>query len=124
MIVDVVGDADDDPIFPYNEIVCAKIDLTVICIESVVQWKLFFHLHQTRPGVDVVNQVGRQGVHLPLPLSFIKAFYTHGRLVVFFQELDGVDVPDELSEHDQLIHNVSLVQMRFHGLEELEVLMV
>ena len=104
MIVDVVGDADDDPIFPYNEIVCAKLDLTVVCVESVVQWKLFFHLHQTRPGVDVVNQVGRQGVHLPLPLSFIKAFYTHGRLVVFFQELDGVDIPEKLSEHDQLIH--------------------
>ena len=57
VIVDVVGDIGDDPVFPYNEIVCAKIDLTVVCVESVVQWKLFFHLHQTCLGVDVVNQI-------------------------------------------------------------------
>ena len=124
MIVDVVGDIGDDPIFPYSEIVCAKIDLAVVCVESVVQWKLFFHLHQTCLGVDVVNQIRGQGVHLPLPLSFVKAFFTHDRLVVFFQELDGVDVPEKLSKHDQLIHSIPIVQMRFHGLEELEILVV
>jgi len=59
---------------------------------------------------------------LPLPLSFIKAFFTQDILVVLLQELDGVDVPEELGEHDQLVHDITLVQMRFHGLEELEVL--
>jgi hypothetical protein len=64
VIVDEVRKVSHDPIFPYDEIVRAKLDLTVICIESVVQWELFFHLHHACSGEDVVNQVGRQGVHL------------------------------------------------------------
>ena len=56
VIVDEVRKVSHDPIFPYDEIVRAKLDLTVICIESVVQWKLFFHLHHACSGEDVVHK--------------------------------------------------------------------
>src|SRR6056300_276186 len=70
VIVDKVRKVCDDPISPHNEIVCTKLDLAVICIESVVQWELFFHLHHACSREDVVNQVGRQGVHATFTTQF------------------------------------------------------